>query len=131
ASLKPGGQAWGLWKSTHGEANWTFLFYAGTTTQGCNPPNNGGTNACSARGVNKVELDPRDSNIVYAAAFGRGLFRSDDAGATWRQIFTPEVPQFVPPYVNDTTDRTEFAVTKLPNGKVRIYAGDGSVGPSG
>src|SRR5207244_12419630 len=41
-----------------------------------------------------------------------------------------QVPQNTSPFFT-TTDRTEFGVTQLPNGNVRIYAGDGDVGPDG
>jgi Arc-like DNA binding domain len=130
ASLKPGAQAWGVWKTTDAGATWTFLFDGGPLASSCNPPNSGGANGCSARGANDIELDPRNSNTVYAALFGRGIWRSTDAGATWTQIFTPQVPQFTSPFFS-TTDRTQFAVTLLPNGKVRIYTGDGDLGPDG
>jgi hypothetical protein len=143
ASLKPGAQAWGVWKTTDGGATWTFLFDGGQAAGDCNPPNTAGANNCSSRGSNDFEFDPRNSNTVYAALFGLGIWRSDDAGVTWRQIFTPLVPQLiqttavspcpvpgVPPFCS-TTDRTQFAVTTLPNGNVRVYAGDGDVGPDG
>jgi len=130
ASLKPGAQAWGIWKTTDGGATWTFLFDGGPLASSCNPPNTGGANGCSARGSNAFEFDPRNSNTVYASLFGLGIWRSDDAGATWRQIFTPLVPQLTSPFFS-TTDRTQFAVTTLPNGKVRVYVGDGDLGPDG
>ena len=130
ASLKPGAQAWGVWKTTDGGATWTFLFDGGPLASSCNPPNNGGANGCSARGSNDFEFDPRNSNTVYAALFGLGIWRSDNAGVSWRQIFSPLVPQFTSPFFS-TTDRTQFAVTTLPNGKVRVYAGDGDLGPDG
>ena len=130
ASLKPGAAAWGVWKTTDAGATWTFLFDGGTTASNCNPPNTGGANGCSSRGSNDFEFDPRNPNTVYAALFGLGIWRSDNAGATWRQIFTPLVPQLTTPFFS-TTDRTQFDVTLLPNGKTRIYAGDGDVGPDG
>jgi len=130
ASLKPGAQTWGVWKTTDGGATWTFLFDGGPLASSCNPPNTGGANGCSARGSNDFEFDPRNSNTVYASLFGLGIWRSDDAGATWRQIFTPLVPQLTSPFFS-TTDRTQFAVATLPNGKVRVYVGDGDLGPDG
>jgi hypothetical protein len=130
ASLKPGAQAWGVWKTTDSGATWTFLFDGGATAASCNPPNTAGTNNCSARGSNDFEFDPRNSNTVYASLFGLGIWRSTDAGATWQQIFTPLVPQFTSPFFS-TTDRTQFAVTSLPGSKVRVYVGDGDLGPDG
>jgi hypothetical protein len=144
ATLKPGAQAWGVWKTTDGGATWAFLFDGGPSASSCNPPNTIGANGCSSRGSNDFEFDPHNSSTVYAALFGLGIWRSDDAGVTWRQIFTPLVPQLiqtdpnvspcpdpkVPPFCS-TTDRTQFAITTRENGKVRIYAGDGDVGPDG
>jgi hypothetical protein len=129
-ALKPGAQAWGVWKTTDGGVTWTFLFDGGPIASNCNPPNNIGNFGCSSRGANDLELDPRNPNTVYAALFGLGIWRSDNAGVTWRQIFTPQVPQFTTPFFT-TTDRTQFDVITLPNGKLRIYAGDGDLGPDG
>jgi photosystem II stability/assembly factor-like uncharacterized protein len=44
--------------------------------------------------IGKILIDPRDSNVVFVAAEGplwstggeRGLYRSDDGGANWRQV---------------------------------------------
>jgi hypothetical protein len=41
---------------------------------------------CSPRGVRQVVFDPFHSNIVYAASYARGVWRSADDGATWVQI---------------------------------------------
>ena len=93
----------GLYKSTDGGANFTFIW-------------NG---AGSIRGVNHAELDPSNPSIVYAAAFQVGIWRSLDGGATWAQIKTALNPSL-------NTDRAEFAVAKLPNGSTRMYAGIGA-----
>src|SRR2546426_3132462 len=100
----------GLWKSTDGGATFGCIF-------SCNP----GTNPAgvSARGVNHVTLDPSNNAIVYAAAFQLGIWRSTDGGASFTQIFTPLNPAF-------NTDRAEFAVAALSNGKTRMYVGDGA-----
>ena len=44
------------------------------------------TTPCSPRGVRDIELDPSDPNIVYAASYARGVWRSNDSGDTWTQI---------------------------------------------
>ena len=46
--------------------------------------------------IGKVLIDPRDPNIVYVAALGhqfgpndqRGVFKTTDGGATWKQVLT-------------------------------------------
>jgi photosystem II stability/assembly factor-like uncharacterized protein len=44
--------------------------------------------------IGRVAIDPRDSNIVFVAAYGplwsaggdRGLYRTDDGGANWKEV---------------------------------------------
>ncbi|MBV9788130.1 MAG: exo-alpha-sialidase, partial [Chloroflexi bacterium] len=118
----PGAAKWGLYKSTDGGKTWSFIHNGSVNAAACTGDNteyNNGT-VCSPRGPRRVALDPSDPNTVYAASFGRGVWRSNDAGATWAQIKAP---------LNTiATDRAEFAVTKLPNGKTRMYVGDGASG---
>jgi multidrug efflux pump subunit AcrA (membrane-fusion protein) len=70
-----GGQ--GLWKTTDGGHNWTKV--------------NTGTNgkALDTGGLWLVELDPSDSNVVYAApGYGvGGLWKSNDGGVNWIPLF--------------------------------------------
>jgi hypothetical protein len=136
-SLAPGLPPLGLWKSTDGGATFALL---NATTTCLNPTlaNSAGiiqSSFNSSRGVNHIELDPSDPNTVYIATFSNvappapsngagtgGIWRTNDAGATWTQI----VPSLA---ANNTSDRTEFAVTQLPNtGKTRMYIGDGNTG---
>ena len=132
-SLAPGLPPYGLWKSTDGGANFTLL---NAQTICLNPTLAGNAGIIQAsfgstRGVNHIELDPSTSTIVYAAAFprnnalplntGGGVWRSNDSGATWAQIMTALNPA-------QNTDRAQFAVAKLANGKTRMYVGDGNAG---
>ncbi len=94
----------GLWKSTDGGATFSLIW-------------NGNA---SIRGVNKVALDPNNPDIVYAAAWQQGVWRSVSGGA-FTQIVTPAAP-------TQNTDRAEFAVTPIAGGKTRMYVGDGSTG---
>jgi len=96
----------GLFKSTDGGATFSFIWDGNATI----------------RGVNHVELDPSNSSIVYAAAFQQGVWRSTNGGTTFTQIKAPLNPAF-------NVDRAEFAVTKLANGKTRMYVGDGAAPP--
>ena len=81
----------------------------------------------STRGVNEVAArsEQREHHLRRgvpaeqrcAAEHRRGVWRSTDAGATWTQIKSALNP-------TQTTDRAEFAVNTLPNGKTRMYVGD-------
>ena len=119
----PGIAKWGLYKSTDGGANWSFIHNGAATTGVCTGDltefNNGGV--CSPRGVRSIELDPSNSNIVYAASYARGVWRSNDAGATWVQI---------KPSLNSAIIQTRpaISVNRLPNGKTRMYIYEGHVG---
>jgi len=73
----------------------------------------------TARGSTTVKVDPTHAGVLYVNEFSRGIWRSIDNGATWVQIKGPLNP-------NVSTDRAEFDVTTLPNGKTRMYVGDGN-----
>jgi hypothetical protein len=114
----PGAQPQGLWKTSDGGASWTFLHNGAPTAAQCFPVI---TAACSGQGVRRVVLDPVDPSIVYAGSYARGVWRSPDGGSTWVQI-KPSLLSL------DTAMRPEIAVTTLPNGKTRMYVGEGSSG---
>lgn len=122
-SLIPGAAKWGLYKSTDGGATWSFIHNGFSTTAPCTgdatEANNG--TPCSPRGVRRVALDPVDPEIVYAGSYSRGVWRSNDGGATWSQI-NPSLNAGV------TLTRPELAVTLLPNGKTRMYIYEGAQG---
>jgi hypothetical protein len=82
----------GFWRSTTGGGfgSWTLLAtpadFVGTTV-------GNSLGALRWSGVAWIEADPKIPNRVYAACYGdtgtnRGLYRSDDKGATWTKIFT-------------------------------------------
>lgn len=132
-SLAPGLPPYGLYKSTDGGATFTLLKPETVCLNNTLPPNAGVIQSSfgSTRGVNHIELDPTDHHIVYAAAFprnnalplntGGGIWRSSDSGNTWTQIKAALDP-------TKNTDRAEFAVTRLDNGKTRMYVGEGASG---
>jgi hypothetical protein len=123
-SLIPGAAKWGLYKSSDGGATFTFVHNGDETTEFCTgdaTEANGGT-PCSPRGVRRVAVDPSDSNTLYAGSYARGVWRSTDAGANWAQILAPLTTG------SGFTDRPEIAVTLLPNGKTRMYVGEGASG---
>jgi hypothetical protein len=117
----PGAAKWGLYKSSDGGATWTFIHNGSADAAQCTGSAtefaNGGI--CSPRGVRRVALDPSNLNIVYASSYGRGVWRSQDGGATWTQIKTP--------LSTIAQDRPEFAVTTK-NAKTRMYVAEGVAG---
>jgi hypothetical protein len=125
-SLAPGAPPWGLYKSTDGGAHWSFIFDGAGTIAGCTNPAKVARNStrCSLRGVPRVALDPVNPNILYASAFAKGVWRSNDGGNTWNQIFVP----IADPVATSYLERPEMAVNKLPNGKTRMYVVIGQVG---
>jgi len=76
------------------------------------------------RGSSTVKVDPTHAGVLYVNDFGAGIWRSVDNGATWTQIKTPLAAGL-------STDRAEFDVTTLPNGKTRMYVGVGNQTDSG
>ena len=92
-TIVPGAPKWGLYKSTDGGATWTFIHNGAATVAGCTGDTTeaGNGTPCSPRGVRQVVLDPTDPNTVYAGSFARGVWRSNDGGATWTQIKPPLV----------------------------------------
>jgi hypothetical protein len=119
----PGAAKWGLYKSADGGANWTFIHNGSANAAQCtgdlNEYNNLGV--CSPRGVRHVVLDPSNADIVYAGSYARGVWRSNDAGASWAQI-KPSLNSAV------ITTRPGIAVAALPNGKTRMYVYEGNTG---
>ena len=93
----------GVYRSTNGGATFTQIW----------------DGAGSIRGVTHIELDPSAATTMYASAFQVGVYRSLNNGATWTEIKAPLNPLF-------NTDRPEFAVNRLPNGKTRMYVGIGA-----
>jgi hypothetical protein len=121
-SLIPGAAQWGLYKSTDGGTTWTFIHNGAATTTTCSVALDAtNTTPCSPRGVRRVAIDPSDPNTVYAASYARGIWRSNDAGASWQEIKASLNSA-------DTTTRPEFAVNKTPDGKTRMYVNEGNDG---
>lgn len=122
-SLIPGAAPWGLYKSTDGGSTWTFLHNGAATAAACDTVDEAivAGSPCSLRGVRRVAIDPSDPAIVYAGSYQRGVWRSNDGGATWTQIKASL-------NAADNAMRPEIAVTTLPNGATRMYVHEGSVG---
>jgi hypothetical protein len=104
----------GLYESTDGGITFNLIFDPTQLTAG-------GFNW----GINKVALDPGNPEIVYAAAFGLGIFRSSPAenGGIFEPVFVTATYS-TNPANEDPFSRTEFSLT-LKNGHTRMYVGDG------
>ncbi len=83
----PGG---GIYRSTDGGGNWSFMGLGGTAS------------------IGRVVVDPSNSQRVFVAAQGsyfgpnpeRGLYRTTDGGASWQLVLT----------VNDSTGATDIVI---------------------
>src|SRR6266511_1965095 len=88
----PGAKMWGLYKSIDGGTTWTYIHGGSANAADCEnaDPNaaaaNNGTSPCTPRGVRQVVLDPTNHNILYSSSYGRGVWRSNDAGDTWTDM---------------------------------------------
>lgn len=108
-----------LYQTTDGGETFTEIWNGGGAS--CAP---GGTPCRTSQGVDKVQLDPDDPNVIYAAAADVGIWRSsaqENKGA-FTQIF------FGQNQANTGADRTDFVLAKLPNHKLRVYAANGATG---
>jgi hypothetical protein len=119
-SLYPETPGVGIWKSTNGGSTFTLLNATPVTVATGTATFTFNSSFASPRGVSRIAIDPFNSHIVYASAYAVGTWRSPDDGATWTQIKLP--------LSGGSTDRTEFAVTPLQNGKTRMYLAEGDSG---
>jgi photosystem II stability/assembly factor-like uncharacterized protein len=80
-----------LFRSTDGGESWHEL--AGLRGHGTGPkwqPGAGGM------GLHTIILDPSNAKRIYIAISAAGVFRTDDGGATWKQINRGLRSQFIP-----------------------------------
>jgi len=119
----PGAGKWGLYKSTNGGASWSFIHDGSANVADCVGDLTEWNNlrTCSPRGVRSLALDPTNPEIVYAASYARGVWRSPDGGASWTQIKASLNSAVI-------QTRANLAVTTLPNGKTRMYVFEGNAG---
>ncbi|MGH3729162.1 MAG: exo-alpha-sialidase, partial [Micromonosporaceae bacterium] len=119
----PDAAKWGLYKSSDGGENWTFVHNGSADAEDCTGSADefGNKAVCSPRGVRHVELDPSDPDTLYASSYARGIWRSTDGGATWSEIKASLNRELI-------QTRAAFDVAKLPNGKTRMYVYEGNIG---
>ncbi|MQA25158.1 MAG: exo-alpha-sialidase [Micromonosporaceae bacterium] len=119
----PDAAKWGLYKSSDGGKNWSFVHNGSGDASECTGSAEEFANGavCSPRGVRHVELDPADPETVYASSYARGVWRSSNGGATWSQIKESLNSALI-------TTRAAIDVAELPNGKTRMYVYEGNSG---
>ncbi len=91
----------GVWKSTDGARSWT--------------PSSAGVE--ERRGFDALLVDPVDPDVVYLGT-GSGLFRSQDAGASW--AFDPVLPPVESLTVDPADPGVVYALTRS-GGLARIF----------
>jgi len=67
----------------------------------------------------QIEIDPKDSNRIYASAYPGGMFRSDDKGKTWYERNTSQ-PSII---VEDPVTQGYYSFAIDPNQPADIWQG--------
>ena len=78
----------GIWESTDGAVTWTLLKEAKS----------------ESNGATDVELDPRNTQTLYASFWGDAIYKSTDSGATWSPIMNGL------PVADYATHQTRFSI---------------------
>jgi hypothetical protein len=120
----PGAPRLGLYESKDGGNTFTLIY---SRDQDATVPGTP-TGLDLFRGsISRIQFDPNDPSIFYFTMFNYGAFRAQiaPAGTTVTQIFTEPNPN--PPGPSGLAGiRFELAAAALPNGKTRLYLGEGS-----
>jgi hypothetical protein len=123
----PNAPSLGVYKSTDNGRHFRLMTdLQRQTPANPTPPSTG--NDWFQGGVNKLMIDPNNSRRLYAAVFGYGVWRSNNGGKSWRQIFhTVNQTDFSNPSNPGDTfgDRTEFDLFNKEH-HTGIYVGDSS-----
>jgi len=106
----------GLYRSTDGGANWTFIGLGGTAS------------------IGRIVVDPTDSQRVFVAAQGsyfapnpeRGLYRTLDGGTTWQNVLSVSDSTGVTDVVIDPTNPNRMLAAtwervRRPNGGTHLF----------
>ena len=96
----------GVWKSTDGGATFTLL-QPTTIVLGPLPGQTFPSTFGSTRGATNVAVDPSHPGVIYATAYQKGVWRSNDNGATWTNIHVG---------FGSSADRSEFDLRPRPTG---------------
>jgi hypothetical protein len=114
----------GVYKSTDGGKHFSLeTDLQRRTPPNANPPASGLD--WFQGGINKLQIDPNDQNTIYAGVLGYGLWRSQDSGTTWSQVFHTMNQSDAQGHGDELGDRTEFDAVDLGDA-TRIFLGDAS-----
>src|SRR5438477_12477989 len=114
----PGGPGVGVWKSTDGGVTFT-LAQPSTVVLGAQPGQTFPSSFGSTRGATALAVDPTHAGVIYATAYQKGVWRSNDNGANWSNIHVG---------FGSSADRSEFALATTPDGHTRMYQTEGDSG---
>src|SRR5438094_2244315 len=81
----PGGPGVGVWKSMDGGATCTLLDPM-TVVLGGQAGQRSPSSSGSTRGATAFAVDPTHAGVIYATAYQKGVWRSNDNGANWSNI---------------------------------------------
>jgi hypothetical protein len=117
----------GVYRSTDGGATFDLETDLSAKTPANPTPASTGSDWFQG-GINKLEFDPNDPNVLYAAVQGYGTWRADQTGGspTWEQVFhTMNQTDFTADSGDLFGDRTEFDLVDT-GATTRMYVGDAS-----
>lgn len=101
-----GDEGSGVWKTSNGGTSWAPI-----------------ADDLPSLAVDAIALDPTDPDRVYVVLFQYGLYRSDDAGVHWVQVFDGDLR--VRTNIGPDADRTVFLVDPLDAQRLYLTSDDG------
>ncbi|MBT6774667.1 hypothetical protein HOA91_04820 [Candidatus Woesearchaeota archaeon] len=66
--------------------------------------------------IHDITVDPNNENIVYAAPWGGGLFKSTDTGNTWQKVETPTIS--IPKIIVDQSNSNHLLIADRTSPKI-------------
>ena len=120
----PGAPPIGLYESKDGGASFTLLF---SQAQDVVDPNTANGTDFQRGAVTDIEFDPNNASAFYFTMTNYGIYRGTVAATTGiAQVWTEPNPDGPQGAAGKTGVRYQIATASLPNGKTRIYLGQGS-----
>ena len=98
----------GIIKTVNGGTDWQFS----------NSVKGNTASSISGLNISKIDLDPQNRQTVFAGAYNGGLFKSEDSGASWTNIFPNKI--FVYDFVINPNDSKTIYAVGFYNGAGRV-----------